>query len=189
VQITLGQPEAALRLIEPALAVARQHGLDYRTVELSVLQAQAHGARGQASLAGEALNRALALAEPAGLIRVFDQGPLVTNLLAQAAGRSSAPGYAAHLAGILGRPLTANSNPQRLEVGELVDPVSARELQVLRLIAAGLSNAEIGAALVIAQATVKRHINSLYSKLGVHSRTQALNRARRLRLLQLPSLD
>jgi LuxR family maltose regulon positive regulatory protein len=65
----------------------------------------------------------------------------------------------------------------------LVEPLSERELEVLRLIADGLSNAEIAARLVIAQGTVKRHINNLYGKLGVQSRTQALVRARELGLL------
>jgi LuxR family maltose regulon positive regulatory protein len=183
VQIELGQPEAALRLIEPALAVAQQKGIHYRVAELSVLAAQAHSIRGEASRAREALSQALSLAEVAGLIRVFDQGPRVARLLAQPAGRSTAPDYASRLLSVLGRPPKATGGLIQAGAAELLDPVSERELEVLRLIAAGLSNAEIGAALVIAQATVKRHINSLYSKLGVHSRTQALDKARRLSLL------
>lgn len=184
VQITLGQAEAALRLIEPALAVAQARALNYRVVELLVLAAQAHSARGQAAVARETLNQALALAEPAGLVRVFDQGPLVSRLLAQLAGHSAAPGYAGRLLGILGWPPPAAGQPAQPGTAELLDPVSERELEVLRLIAAGLSNADIGAALVIAPATVKRHVNSLYSKLGVHSRTQALEKGRRLKLLE-----
>ena len=65
----------------------------------------------------------------------------------------------------------------------LVEPLSERELEVLRLIAAGLTNREIAQELVIAIGTVKRHINNLYGKLGVHSRTQATARARDLRLI------
>jgi LuxR family maltose regulon positive regulatory protein len=183
VQVTLGQPEAALRLIEPALAVAEQQGLNSRVVELSVLVALAHDARGQASLVRAVLIRALALAAGAGLIRVFDQGPRVPRLLAQLAGGSVASEYAARIVAVLGRsPQSAGSVLPR--PGELIDPITERELQVLRLIAGGLSNADIGAALVIAPATVKRHINSLYSKLAVHSRTQALDKARKLRLLE-----
>ncbi len=65
----------------------------------------------------------------------------------------------------------------------LVEPLSERELEVLRLIADGLSNAEIAEKLVIAQGTVKRHINNIYGKLGVQSRTQAVAKAREIRLL------
>jgi LuxR family maltose regulon positive regulatory protein len=65
----------------------------------------------------------------------------------------------------------------------LVEPLSERELEVLRLIADGLSNAEIADKLVIAQGTVKRHINNIYGKLGVQSRTQAVARGRELNLL------
>jgi ATP/maltotriose-dependent transcriptional regulator MalT len=65
----------------------------------------------------------------------------------------------------------------------LVEPLSEREVQVLRLIADGLSNAEIADKLVIAQGTVKRHINNIYGKLGVQSRTQAVARGRELNLL------
>jgi LuxR family maltose regulon positive regulatory protein len=66
---------------------------------------------------------------------------------------------------------------------ELVEPLSPRELEVLGLIAAGLSNREIAGELYIAVGTVKRHINHIYGKLGVHSRTQALARARQWSLL------
>jgi LuxR family maltose regulon positive regulatory protein len=65
----------------------------------------------------------------------------------------------------------------------LVEPLSERELEVLSLIAEGLSNAEIADKLVIAQGTVKRHINNIYGKLGVQSRTQAVARGRELSLL------
>jgi LuxR family maltose regulon positive regulatory protein len=183
VLIHLGAPEAALRRIDPALTVARQHKLTYRVVELLVLAAQAHSARGQAAAACEALSEALTLAQPCGLVRVYDQDPLVERLLIQPGLRASAPVYAARLLGLLRRPAKGGARTAAPSNGDLLDPVSERELEVLRLIGAGLSNAEIGAALVIAQATVKRHINSLYSKLGVHSRTQALDKARRLRLL------
>jgi DNA-binding CsgD family transcriptional regulator len=66
---------------------------------------------------------------------------------------------------------------------ELVEPVSAREMEVLRLIDAGLSNVEIARRLTLAPSTVKTHINNLYGKLNVQTRVQALNRARELRLL------
>jgi LuxR family maltose regulon positive regulatory protein len=83
----------------------------------------------------------------------------------------------------LGRPARGAGPLVQPDGARLLDAVSERELEVLRLIASGLSNAEIAAALIIAPATVKRHLNSLYSKLGVHSRTRALDQARKLHLL------
>jgi LuxR family maltose regulon positive regulatory protein len=67
--------------------------------------------------------------------------------------------------------------------GSVIDPLSARELEILRMIATGLSNEEIAAILVVAVSTVKTHINSLYSKLGTHRRTQAVAIARELGVL------
>jgi LuxR family maltose regulon positive regulatory protein len=65
----------------------------------------------------------------------------------------------------------------------MLEPLSERELEVLRLIAAGLSNQEIAGQMVVAVSTIKTHINNLYGKLGARSRTQALVRARELGLL------
>jgi LuxR family maltose regulon positive regulatory protein len=65
----------------------------------------------------------------------------------------------------------------------LVDPLSERELEILRLIADGLLNKEIAQQLIISQATVKRHVANIYGKLGVHHRTEAVARARELNLL------
>ena len=79
---------------------------------------------------------------------------------------------------------TAEATPRRAPGGDaLIEPLSEREIEVLRLIAAGSSNAEIGEKLYIAVGTVKRHINNIYGKLGVESRTQAIARARELGLL------
>jgi LuxR family maltose regulon positive regulatory protein len=69
------------------------------------------------------------------------------------------------------------------ELGDLVEPLSDRELEVLRLIAVGLSNREVAETLVITLSTAKNHVRSIYSKLDVHSRTQAIARAKELGLL------
>ena len=78
----------------------------------------------------------------------------------------------------------AGAAPRRAPDQRLVEPLSEREIEVLRLIAAGLANAEIGHKLYIADGTVKRHINNIYGKLGVGSRTQAIARARALGLIE-----
>jgi LuxR family maltose regulon positive regulatory protein len=69
----------------------------------------------------------------------------------------------------------------------LIDPLTERELEVLRLLAEGLSNKEIAERLIVAPSTVKQHLKNIYSKLDVHSRTQAVARGRELALLQAPS--
>ncbi len=78
----------------------------------------------------------------------------------------------------------AGATAQSRKAGSLIEPLSERELEILRLIAAGHSNAEIGQKLYIATGTVKRHINNIYGKLDAGSRTQAIAKARALGLLQ-----
>src|SRR5579859_1716996 len=181
-QLEIGQPRSAVRFVEPTLAVAHQRGLTYRVVEMSMLLALIRQGLGDEHGGWDALRQALQAAEAAGLVRVFDQGPALRQLLEQAAERHVVPGYAQTVLAALW-PGHSPKMPDRSAPPQGPDPVSERELEVLQLIAAGLSNAEIGARLVIAQATVKRHINNLYSKLDVGSRTQAIDKARRTGLL------
>jgi len=126
------------------------------------------------------LARALALAEPEGYIRLFldEGGPMVT-LLRQAYARSSVPDYVATLLSACGdQAMAAPSRPD-----SLAEPLTERELAVLRLLVGGLSNTAIAQKLVITAGTVKRHINSIYGKLGVQSRAQAVARAHTLHVL------
>jgi LuxR family maltose regulon positive regulatory protein len=156
-----------------------------------ILQAQGDTARALASLA-----RALALAEPEGYVRVFlDEGAAMAALLAQVA-RHRAPvaKYAARLLAAFPSELrigneelrnasTANSQFSILNSQFLVEPLSERELEVLRLLAEGRDNAEIARALVVAVSTIKSHINHIFSKLGVGNRLEAVLLARQLNLL------
>jgi LuxR family maltose regulon positive regulatory protein len=107
----------------------------------------------------------------------FDKDNQVIPLLTHV--RRVAPSFADQLLDEAGAPATK----QELMAQSLVEPLSERELEVLRLIAAGLSNREIAQELFIAVGTVKRHTNHIYGKLGVHSRTEAVVRARELGLL------
>jgi LuxR family transcriptional regulator, maltose regulon positive regulatory protein len=133
------------------------------------------------------LASAVAAAEPEGVIRPFlDEGEPMAALLADLrvavrdgrgpAGGASPASLDTLLAAFPGQAL----KPHR---PGLVEPLSVRELEVLRLLAAGRSNAELAAELFVEQSTVKTHLIHLYSKLGVHSRTQAVARARALGLL------
>jgi LuxR family maltose regulon positive regulatory protein len=127
-----------------------------------------------------ALERALSLAEPEGYVRIFvDEGAPMAELLSQAAERGIAPNYVRELLSAFDVP--EPKKPHRTQ--PLVEPLSDREIEVLRLAAAGLSNREIAEQLYISINTVKAHTKSVYRKLDVHNRTQAINRAQELGLL------
>ena len=104
---------------------------------------------------------------------------LLARLLRQALSRDIAPDYVARLLSVHDQ----ETGPGSAAMEALVEPLSEREMDVLRLIVAGLSNPEIAEELVIAVSTVKSHINHIYGKLGVSRRTQAVARAQTLHLL------
>jgi LuxR family maltose regulon positive regulatory protein len=159
-------------------------------IEILSLQALALQARGDLTAALAALTSALALAAPEGYIRLFvDEGAPMAALLREAHARGIIPVYVAQLLAAFsrteGRGLRTESIHSVLspQSSALVEPLSERELEVLRLIADGHSNQSIADRLIIAVGTVKKHINNIYGKLDVQSRTQALARARALHLL------
>ena len=126
------------------------------------------------------MERALILAEPEGYVRVFiDEGAAMRELLRQAAMSDRTGAYARRLLLAL-EPTAAHAHPT---VTGLAEPLTARELEILRLIAAGLRNQEIADQLFISPATVKRHIANTYGKLNAGHRTEALARANELNLL------
>jgi LuxR family maltose regulon positive regulatory protein len=179
--LALSRPDEALDLLEPLRALLEPLGRADLLIGVEVLRALALQAGGDAAAAQVALDRALSLGEPGGYVRVFlDEGEAVGRLLRRAAARGSHLAYVRKLLAALeaetGRP-APGAQP-------LVEPLSARELEVLRLLAAGLSNKAIGETLVIAVGTVRKHLKNVYAKLDVHSRTEAVARARELGLLQ-----
>jgi LuxR family maltose regulon positive regulatory protein len=127
------------------------------------------------------LTEALALAEPGGFLRIFvDEGLPMEQLLSEAATRGVMPDYIHKLLAAF------ESEKQTTDVKfsqPLVEPLSQRELEVLQLIAQGLSNDEIGKRLFLALDTVKGHNRRIYDKLQVQRRTEAVARARKLGLL------
>jgi ATP/maltotriose-dependent transcriptional regulator MalT len=164
------------RLLEDAEVKARMGGV----IEMLLLRALAFHVRGDRTDALTALERALVLTEPEGYMRLFiDEGAPMVALLRLAHARGMMPGYVATLLSATGSQAEVSSP----RPGPLVEPPTPRELDVLRLLAVGLSNAAIARELVITVGTVKRHVNSIYSKLGVNSRTQAVARAHTLHLL------
>jgi LuxR family maltose regulon positive regulatory protein len=134
----------------------------------------------------DALAEALALAEPGGYRRIFiDQGEPVANLLRQAVSQGIAPAYAATLLAGFARPESAEAEmkPSYPDDQPLLEPLSQRELEVLRLLATGMSNPEIATNLVVAVSTVRSHCKNIYGKLNVHSRWDAVQRAQELGLI------
>lgn len=182
------------RLLADALASGRGHS----AIEIRVLQSLALWARGSEAVAIEGLAPALELAAEEGYVRVFvDEGEPMRALLGALRRRSDVPeprmGVVDRLLSAFGdgapvaEPRQASSAAQSTLHRSLaeapVEPLTARELEVLRLIAEGANNSEIAERLVIAVGTVKRHINSLFGKLEVASRTQALRVARARNLI------
>jgi LuxR family transcriptional regulator, maltose regulon positive regulatory protein len=184
------QHEEALRLLRRLQQAAAHGGRRGILVESLLLQALAQHACGQHGPALAIVQRALVLGEPEGFVRIFvDEGPPLAGLLSalQRSGRDS-PYVAALLAAFPHQDETSPMPAAALAAvdapqPQLVEPLSPREMQTLRLVAAGLSNRQIATELVITVGTVKRHLNNIYGKLGVGSRTQALARAAELGLL------
>jgi LuxR family maltose regulon positive regulatory protein len=174
----------AVRLLERLIAAAQAGERAGSAIEMLVLLSLAHRARGDLSAALAPLERALALAEPEGYVRTFvDEGEAMRDLLRHAVARGVAGAYARRLLAAYDAFPQPVPGPARAEVATLAEPLTERELAVLRLVAAGLRNQEIADQLFISLATVKRHIANAYGKLGVGHRTEAIARANELHLL------
>ncbi len=173
----------ALRLLERLLQAAETGGRMGSAIEILVLQALTHMALGSSPAALSALTRALAPAEPEGYVRIFvDEGPPMARLLSEAAARDMLPVYTRKLLAAIGPQMPPPDADSAQPVSE-VDPLSPRELELLRLVAQGLSNQEIGERLFLALDTVKGHNRRIYAKLQVQRRTEAVARARELGLI------
>jgi LuxR family maltose regulon positive regulatory protein len=167
------------RLQESAEANARGSSV----LEILLLRALALEVQGNRTAALSVLERALVLAEPEGYIRLFvDEGTPMLALLRLAHGRSIVPGYVATLLTIFGEQPSPELSLSSPEEGVLVEPLTEREREVLRLLMEGASNREIAQRLVLSINTVKRHVYNICGKLGVQSRTQVLVKARALKL-------
>lgn len=135
------------------------------------------------------LEQALTLAKPGGYVRIFvDEGPPLAHLLYEAATRGIGPAYVQRL--LAAFPVTEpepepvpSAESQHSANAELIEPLSERELEVLHLIADGLTNSEIATRLFLTVNTVKAHNHNIYGKLGVNTRTKAVATARGLGLL------
>ena len=186
VLIAQGRLGEAVRKLQRLLEEAEAGEHTSRMIEILNLQALALQAEGDADQAVTKLERALALAEPAGFVRIFvDEGPPMARLLYEALLREIAPDYVRQLLAAFpsAEPEQAEATSSQVPETDLIEPLSERELEVLELIAQGLTNREIASRLFLSLNTVKAHTRNLYGKLGIHSRTQAVAKAQALGVL------
>ena len=185
VRLAQGNPSAALAVLEPYRQQMEARGWADEQLKAMVLQAVVLHQKGEKASAMLLLGEALALAQLGGFIRLFvDEGAPMALLLREAASRGVMPDY-------IGKLLSAFDAEQRKSEGKpalppaqpLIEPLSQRELEILHLIARGLSNRQIAERLFLALDTVKGHNRNIFDKLQVKSRTEAVARAHELGLL------
>jgi LuxR family maltose regulon positive regulatory protein len=184
--LLLDRPAEADALASSILNSVSLAGWQRIAIQVRVILSKAYTLQGRSTQAVGILEEALRLAEAEGYLRTFlDGGETVHRLAGEVHSRlnpsSSLAGYVHQLLTAF-NPLTAPPLKPGM-TGELAEPLSNREMEVLRLIVAGLSNQGIAERLVISLTTVKTHIGNIYQKLGVASRTQAIARAEALGLL------
>jgi LuxR family maltose regulon positive regulatory protein len=197
--IAQGRLDEATSLLQRLLEATETGGRTSRAIEVLVLQALAVQAQGDTIQAITTLERALSLAEPGGYVRIFvDEGPPMARLLYEAVARGIMPDYTRKLLAAFedatkderrrtepspSSSVIRPSSPALSKAEGLVEPLSQRELEVLQLIAEGLSNREISERLFLALSTVKGHNRNIFGKLQVQRRTEAVARARELGLV------
>jgi LuxR family maltose regulon positive regulatory protein len=191
--IAQGDSRQALALLARLLRAAQVGGRIKHVIEILVLQALAFQARGATEQALTALEQALVFAQPEGSIRtIVDSGAPMAALLRLAYTRNVSRAFVARLLAAFPRtenrglrtewagPADSVLSPQS---SALVESLTPRELEIVRLLAAGATTGAIARQLILSPGTVKKHVSNILSKLGVHSRIQAIVRARELHLL------
>jgi LuxR family transcriptional regulator, maltose regulon positive regulatory protein len=178
---------AEQRLTEAAAELSAQFEFaaraGWRYGQIAVRSWQAVAA-GRSAAAVDFLSEALQWAQPNGFIRTFvDVGKALTPVLEEAARRGVMPEYVGTLLTALGSPKQDRQQVYAAGDSSLLEPLSGREIEVLRLAAAGRSNRQIAKTLVVSLGTVKTHLHHIYGKLGAANRAQAVDRARELHLI------
>ncbi|MFN8596193.1 MAG: LuxR C-terminal-related transcriptional regulator [Anaerolineae bacterium] len=187
--LILQAPLEAVDLLSRLLSAMETKSQIGGQIEALMLLARAHHNLGNTFSANAALIGALELAEPEGYVRLFLDEDSLPSLIAdlraviQKQGNTRLLEYADRLLASTVIACERQLKNQTSEIENLVEPLSERELDILRYIAAGLSNQEIAQKMVVALSTIKWHINNLYAKLDARNRTHAVARARELGLL------
>ena len=174
IRLAQQRPDDVLTIYHAVPPQAQKAGRMARIIEIGVVAALAFQMKGETAVSLQTLRSVLKLTQPEGYVQLFTElGQPMRELLSQipATDRSN----------YVNKLLRAFSTPPL--ASPLIDPLSPRELDVLRLIVAGLSNKQIAAELVVSLNTVKKHSTHIYEKLSVNGRTQAIARARELKLL------
>jgi LuxR family maltose regulon positive regulatory protein len=180
----------AIGLLERLLKAAEDRRRMGSVIEILVLQALAHQAQDDIPLAITPLERALALAEPEGYVRIFvDEGAPMEALLKRikAEDEMIMEYVRKLLAAFADKEFypfgSAQDKPSSLSPQPLVDPLSERECEVLKLLTTELSGPEIAKELMVSMNTIRTHTKNIYSKLGVNSRRDAVKQAKELKLI------
>jgi LuxR family maltose regulon positive regulatory protein len=182
VRLAQGYPEEALRILVQLQKEAERMERGASLIEILILEALAYQAKSDIDTAMKILERVLFLAQPEDFIRVFiDEGKPMAQLLYEAASRGIVPDYTGKLLATF--PDSGLVTGDRRQPEGLVEPLSEREVQIIRLIAEGLPNKDIAERLFISLRTVKWHTGNIYGKLVVKNRTQMVARARALGIL------
>ena len=182
--IAQAQFEEAMRLLAHLLEMAEASGAIGYVIEILILQALALQGSGKGGQALKSLERALILAEPESYVRIFiDEGASMRRLLRRAIAEGIAVAYAGRLLTALEGEAEKKRRQGTAAQASMVDPLSERELKVLRLLTTHLSSSDIAQELTISVNTVRTHIKSIYSKLNAHSRNEAVQRAKELDIL------
>lgn len=190
IAIARGDAEAAITLLQPMIRRARQKGQLLTLVELLVQRVQALQLGGDDNDALRTLSEALAIAALESMVRAFvEDGAVLQPLLLALQQRGAAMPLESlarnHLLTVIAAvqlPGAACGEPA--DSGALLEPLTRRELQILRMIDGGLSNRQLSEALFVSEGTIKWHLHNLYNKLSVRSRSGAIARARRLTLIR-----
>jgi LuxR family transcriptional regulator, maltose regulon positive regulatory protein len=182
-----GEPDLAplLGVLGEQLRLAEAADRDDRVIYMLVLEALARQAMEQMDQAMNLLERALALAAPLGFVMTFVcHGPPMEGLLREAVARGVSSVYAGRLLAAFstGKPARPPADTHHQQAA-LLEPLSKRELDVLRLLASSLTGSQIADELFISLATFRTHTKNIYGKLGVHNRIEAIERARDLKLM------
>jgi LuxR family maltose regulon positive regulatory protein len=178
--------DEAHTLAERIYKIAQETGKRQTELEILILLAIVFSGQGKTEQALVHLERALNIGQPEGFIRTFvDEGPPMAKLLYEALQRDIYPEYVQRL--LAAFPITepdkdASTKSQADQSG-LIEPLSEREIEVLQLLAKGLTNQEVAQRLYLSPHTIKTHTRNIYGKLGVNNRTQAVERARALGIL------
>jgi LuxR family maltose regulon positive regulatory protein len=188
-----GKAAEAIQLLERLAQTCEAHGRAAWVIEILAVHALVLQALGDSTQAIQSLKRSLAIAEPEGYVRLFvTEGEPMQRLLRQAVSCGIEPEYVEKLLDAFEMEQQKKERRikeettlsiEQIQPAHLAEPLSEREQEVLRLLATELSSTEIAQKLFVSMNTVRSHIKSIYSKLNVHSRYEAMERARELKLL------